>query len=274
MSWPEVLSKLRQLPRPHLAQEAANSSSAGSCAGGEAGAVAGCGADVSSGTAGAEEGVGDEDDSLSTEMRLALGNGVTGIGRPRSRKVAARNVAGAREEVRAMPACAPKVVVGELVLVGTPNCADGEFYVSLGRVEACDDRRREARIAWFARKGKAGAWGSSATFVPWMPKRRVEYSLEPYDDVLPVPVELTASSTVPAAGSIAKSRLRLSKRCVDKLRLFVALVRQDLAAGDSFEAGGGEEEWEGEEDVEDEGEDEDDGEEEDEGEAGEGERGW
>eukprot|EP00962_Isochrysis_galbana_P033850 scaffold11393_cov176-Isochrysis_galbana.AAC.2 len=57
VSWPEVLSKLRQLPRPHLAQEAANSSSAGSCAGGEAGAVAGCGADVSSGTAGAEGGV-------------------------------------------------------------------------------------------------------------------------------------------------------------------------------------------------------------------------
>lgn len=86
VSWPELLSKLRRLPRPHLAPEGACSSGADSCSG----AVAGCGVRAPSGKAPAQAEaavLGQLDESLSMEMRLALGNGVTGIGRPRSTKV-------------------------------------------------------------------------------------------------------------------------------------------------------------------------------------------
>eukprot|EP00962_Isochrysis_galbana_P040757 scaffold14805_cov121-Isochrysis_galbana.AAC.7 len=90
-------------------------------------------------------------------------------------------------------------------------------------------------VAWFTRKcTKSTAWGNGLALVPWMAQagerlRRVGTSDEEPAHFLPVTVELTGKSVVPMGASIAGSSVRLTKRCVDRLRAFLVPARPNIA---------------------------------------------
>jgi hypothetical protein len=143
-----------------------------------------------------------------------------------------------------MPDCAKEPSVGTLYFIVAPLVGfDGELMVSLGRLECRHDSHGDGTVVWFDRKrrNRGHAWGSNPIFVPWMDSGRTQCTPEPFSDFLPVCVEVTASSRQPAAeGSIAKSKLIVTKNCMEKLRLFCKERRPDAYRQDEGEREEGE----------------------------------
>jgi hypothetical protein len=118
------------------------------------------------------------------------------------------------------------------------DAGEGEFKVGVARVQGSADANGLVPVAWYTRKhGTDAAQGgnSGPTFVPYMVQvgqrgRRVGTSLEMPEHFLPVVVELTGKSVAPMGPTIAGSNLRLTKKCVDRLRIFFHRRRPDLIA--------------------------------------------
>lgn len=167
--------------------------------------------------------------------------GVTGSNLPR----AYRRAAAAREaESEATDALEETLPAGDIEEKGlyfietADGAGEGEFRVGVARVQGALDANGLVPVAWYTRKHtKDAAWGSgNMALVPYMVQacqrlRRVGTSSEDPEHFLPVKVELTGKSVAPTAASIAGSAVKLTMRCVDRLRAYLERRRPDLIVG-------------------------------------------
>lgn len=175
------------------------------------------------------------------QRELPLLNGVTGSNLPR----AYRRAAAAREaESEATDALEETLPAGDIEEKGlyfietADGAGEGEFRVGVARVQGALDANGLVPVAWYTRKHtKDAAWGSgNMALVPYMVQacqrlRRVGTSSEDPEHFLPVKVELTGKSVAPTAASIAGSAVKLTMRCVDRLRAYLERRRPDLIVG-------------------------------------------
>ena len=120
----------------------------------------------------------------------------------------------------------------QLCFAVTPQ-PEGEFSVGLVRIEKV--LQASAEIAWFYRVGweEKHEWPDNPVFKPHMLDRRVERQEVGLESLLSVPVKLTsgsAKSFKSDAASIAGQSVKLEKACVNLLRTFLEIHREDLIA--------------------------------------------
>jgi len=156
--------------------------------------------------------------------------------------------------VRAMPLCMPR---GDLAVNMLYFCelfdADGELRVGLCRIESII--AETAAFSWLSRKAcRSHQWGSTLTFVPYITQgRRIEKGSVDVGAILPVKVRQTTSSgrqwqEYREARSIAGSKVRLTKLCMDELIEFCKVRRPELYLPTSEEEGEEGEDEEGDSD--------------------------
>eukprot|EP00965_Chrysotila_dentata_P250115 6209261-Pleurochrysis_carterae.AAC.2 len=241
VAWNELWSKLHRFPRPHLssASEAVNSD-------------AGAGADSLRRTVTNNTAPGN------TPLPLPLLNSVTGINHaPGARKAAKARVAAA-ENVGEMPQAAEvdeDILAGGLYFIEIP-LFEGEMRIGVGRPERDGNENGTVVVSWLQRRGWSNdpaapgfMWSGTLSFDAAVGEkgRGVLHSCEPLDAFLPVPVELTELSAHRDKRPLnhKSQKLRIPKKCVDKLRAYCALKCPDLlrtpaeAAASSQIAGAG-----------------------------------
>lgn len=170
---------------------------------------------------------------------LPLHNGVTGANLPRAQRRAAAMRQAESEGTDALEETLPADDIEDkkLYFIETADgVGEGEFKVGIARVQGAARANGAIPVAWFTRKyTKSAAWGNGLALVPWMAPalagqriRRVGTSDEEPAHFLPVAVELTPKSVAPVGASIAGSSVRLTKRCVERLRAFLVRRRPEL----------------------------------------------
>lgn len=190
---------------------------------------------------------------------LAVINSVTSTDDSRRARKAAIRSDMQQVGVRAMPLCMPR---GDLAVNMLYFCelfdADGELRVGLCRIESIIGGT--AAFSWLSRKAcRSHQWGSTPTFVPYITQgRRIEKGSVDVGAFLPVKVRQTTSSgrqwqEYREARSIAGSKVRLTKLCMDELIEFCKVRRPELYLPTREEEG-----EEGEEGEDEEGDSDDD----------------
>ena len=174
-------------------------------------------------------------------------NVVSGANAPRLAKKHAQFDEMLLGKARALtPKGVSEVAANQLYFAVTPE-PDGELSVGLVRVEKVDQSTVD--FSWFKRKSDAPFWSDTPTFVPFMPKGRVEKQAGVgIESLLSPPVELTKSSAAQFkadAKSIAGQTVRMTKASMMLLRAFITIHRGDLL--NEVEGSGEESEAEGDE---------------------------
>lgn len=171
---------------------------------------------------------------------VAIINGVTGIDARRAELRTAQRGESRHQLVANLPNRMPKEMLKlhKLYLCELEE-SDGEYMVGLCRLDLMVGD--VAHFSWFARKASAvHAWGDTPFFVPYLRpgrgRREVEKGQVPADAFLPVAVEQTVSSaqkwqTFQDGRSIAGSKVRLTKSCMQQLDTFCRVRRPDLWVG-------------------------------------------
>jgi hypothetical protein len=195
-------------------------------------------AETGDGTAGAAAGKQPRVVPRPMQKELPLHNSVTGSNFPRADRRAAPSRQAESEVADALEDTLPAGDIEErrLYFIETAdNAGEGEFKVGVGRVQGPPQTSGLVPVAWqwYTRKHcRDAAWGSGMALIPYLVRageraRRVGTSLEDPHHFLPVAVELTGKSVPPEGASIAGSAVRLTKRCVDRVRAFIQSRRPD-----------------------------------------------
>jgi len=171
---------------------------------------------------------------------VAIINGVTGIDARRAELRTAQRGESRHQLITNLPNRMPKEMLKlhKLYLCELEE-SDGEYRVGLCRLDLMVGD--VAHFSWFARKASAvHAWGDTPFFVPYLRpgrgRREVEKGQVLADAFLPVAVEQTVSSaqkwqTFQDGRSIAGSKVRLTKSCMQQLDTFCRVRRPDLCVG-------------------------------------------
>ena len=217
ISWAEMWSTLRRLPRPHLN---ASASTSAICQPGPSSTAA------TTSTATIQKG-------------LALENSVTGSNYPRRARDKDAEIYKTKVHASELPHSLSSVESNTLYFIALPDF-EGEMAVGVGRVSKCimaGEKVASAEVEWLVRRGwsadptAAGFnWGTSPMFDAYKPDGRVAKNEHPIADFLPVEVELTDGSTHNAHVSLADKRQRfcITSKCVSMLREFCYHVRPEL----------------------------------------------
>ena len=211
VSWSEMWTTLRRLPRAHL--KAADVASVVRAAAPQSGASS----------------------SAGITMGLAMENSVTGTNYPKRERDKEDEIYKMKVAVSQLPHALSEVQLRELYFVALPNF-EGEFAVGVGRVvniiDASEKAKTKVEVEWLQRRGWADvfSWSKSPMFDAFKIGRKVEKSAHPICDFLPVAVELTGKANHLNTASLADKRQRfcLQAKCVDQLREYCNHIRPEL----------------------------------------------
>ena len=222
ISWTEMWTTLRRLPRPHLATTPAPCT-----------AVAAAAAPT---TRAPSRGVAS---SSSIEKGHALQNNVTGTNHPKRARDKDAETYKMQVEVSKMEMSRSNLEVKQLYFIALPEF-EGELSVGLGRVTACTMAESSvvgAKVEWLARRGWSNdpkatgfVWAVSPMFDAYMESGRVATNEHPIADFLPIDVKLTDGSTHLENFSLRHKSQRFCVKydCVTELREFCTRHRPDL----------------------------------------------
>lgn len=217
LPWAKMWDVLRRRPRPHHRKCIRSDSSGDEAAASESGA---------------EE---SDEGERSECVPLAIWNNVTGIGRPKGDRRKALKVVREHATVDQMglslsiPELQERIEEGTRLFFIKLGHFEGEFKVGLCLVDSLDDNGA-VKVSWYERFKwqKQRTWPANPRFVPFKNAGRFCTSVEDVDVILPVPVLTVPSSKLPSGANIAKSHIKLTKRCVEQLRDFCKSRREDL----------------------------------------------
>ena len=216
LPWAKMWDVLRRRPRPHH-RRCIHSDYSDEAAANESGA---------------EE---SEEGERSECVPLAISNNVTGIGRPKGDRRKALKVVREHATVDQMglslsiPELQERIEEGTRLFFIKLGHFEGEFKVGLCLIDSLDDYGA-VKVSWYERFKwqKQRTWPANPRFVPFKKAGRFCTTVEDVDVILPVPVLTVPSSKLPSGSSIAKSHIKLTKRCVEQLRDFCKSRREDL----------------------------------------------
>ena len=209
MSWSEMWTQLRRLPRPHLSTSGTNQS-------------------VVVVPSRAEP-------SKAVQKGLALENSVTGSNHPKRAREKEAETYKTRLEVSAMTRSLSQIESKKLYFLALPNF-EGEMAVGVGRVSKLIGETR-GEVEWLLRRGWSDddkspgyEWAKSPMLDAYLVNGKVQRNEHPLEDFLPVQVELTEGSNHNDSKVLShkSQRFCISAKCVVRLKEFCTLVRPEL----------------------------------------------
>tara|TARA_B100000795_G_C22739776_1_gene414820 strand:+ start:66 stop:1058 length:993 start_codon:yes stop_codon:yes gene_type:complete len=217
ISWTEMWTTLRRLPRPHLATAPAAAAAAPSAPAASQGAAS----------------------SSSVEKGHALQNNVTGTNHPKRARDKEAETYKMQVEVSKMEKSRSDLEVRQLYFIALPEF-EGEISVGVGRVSRCtmaESSVVRAKVEWLVRRGWSSdpkatgfVWATSPMFDAYLENGRVATNEHPITDFLPIDVQLTDGSTHEEALGLShrKQRFCVKSDCVAQLRDFCERRRPEL----------------------------------------------
>jgi len=215
MSWAEMWSTMRRLPRAHLATTTTAPPASAS-------------APVSNAPSAA----------VSIDKGLALQNSVTGTNYPKRARDKEAETFKMQTEISQLPQSFSVVELRQLYFIALPEF-EGELAVGVGRPckQTGKDDEAKFEVEWLARRGwsndpsdKGFRWANSPMFDVFKDGSRVAKNTHPLSDFMPIEVELTVGSNHEEDLSLGSSvqRYCITAKCVGRLREFCTRSRPDL----------------------------------------------